>query len=44
MAGFTLIEVAVALLILSTVLASSLQLVNQYADERERMRDRFFSN
>ena len=44
MAGFTLMEVAVALLILSTVLASSLQLVNQYADERVRMRDRFFAN
>jgi type II secretion system protein I len=44
MAGFTLMEVAVALLILSTVLASSLQLVNQYADERERMRDRFLAN
>ena len=44
MAGFTLMEVAVALLILSTVLASSLQLVNQYADERVRMRDRFLAN
>lgn len=43
-AGFTLMEVAVALLILSTVLASSLQLVNQYADERVRMRDRFLAN
>tara|TARA_B100001093_G_scaffold45952_1_gene39088 strand:+ start:1601 stop:2023 length:423 start_codon:yes stop_codon:yes gene_type:complete len=42
--GFTLIEVAFALVILSTVLASSLQLVGQYADERVRMRDRFLAH
>lgn len=37
-------EVAIALLILSTVLVSSLQLVSQYADERVRMRERFLAN
>ena len=42
--GFTLMEVAVALLILSLVLASSLQVVGQYADERVLMRERFFAN
>ncbi|MAH72577.1 MAG: type II secretion system protein GspI [Cellvibrionales bacterium TMED49] len=42
--GFTLMEVAVALLILSMVLASSLQLVGQYADERVLMRERFLAN
>ena len=35
--GFTLMEGAVALLILSMVLASSLQVVGQYADERVLM-------
>ena len=42
--GFTLMEVAVALLILSMVLASSLQVVSQYTDERFLMRERFFAN
>ena len=42
--GFTLMEVAVALLILSMVLASSLQLVGQYADERVLIRERFLAN
>jgi len=41
--GFTLIEVAVALTILSWVLGSSLFLVSQYADERLRMRERFLA-
>lgn len=42
--GFTLIEVAVALAILGWVLGSCLFIVSQYADERLKMRDRFFSN
>lgn len=42
--GFTLIEVVVALTILSWVLGSVLFLVSQYADERLMMRERFFGN
>jgi len=42
--GFTLLEVIVALLILSTVLASSLQLVHRYADQRLSLRDRVTAN
>ena len=38
--GFTLLEVVVALLILSTVLTSSLQLVHRYADDRKKIQDR----
>lgn len=41
--GFTLIEVAVALAILSWVLGSALYVVHQYADERLKLRERFFS-
>jgi type II secretion system protein I len=42
--GFTLIEVSVALLILSLVLGGAVSMVQQYADERIRLRERFFSN
>ncbi|MAM70107.1 MAG: type II secretion system protein GspI [Gammaproteobacteria bacterium] len=42
--GFTLIEVVVALTILSWVLGSVLFLVSQYADERIMMRERFYGN
>ena len=42
--GFTLIEVMVALFILSLVLSSAVQMVHQYSDERLRIRERFFSN
>ena len=42
--GFTLIEVVVALTILSWVLGSVLFLVSQYADERLMMRERFYGN
>ena len=42
--GFTLIEVAVALVILSWVLGSAIFMVQQYADERLRLRERFFSS
>ena len=42
--GFTLIEVAVALMILSWVLGSAIFMVQQYADERLRLRERFFSS
>ncbi|MDG1164002.1 MAG: type II secretion system minor pseudopilin GspI [Porticoccaceae bacterium] len=41
--GFTLIEVAVALAILSWVLGSALYVVHQYSDERLKLRERFFS-
>lgn len=41
--GFTLIEVAVALAILSWVLGSAIYLVSQYGDERFRLRERFFA-
>ena len=41
-AGFTLIEVVVAVAILGWVLASAISMVSQYADERGRMRDRFY--
>ena len=41
--GFTLIEVTVALAILSWVLSSALYLVHQYSDERLKLRERFFS-
>ncbi|MBT5577150.1 MAG: type II secretion system minor pseudopilin GspI [Porticoccaceae bacterium] len=41
--GFTLIEVAVALAILSWVLSSALFLVHQYSDERLKLRERFFA-
>jgi len=42
--GFTLIEVAVALAILGWVMGSALYLVQQYADERMRLRERFYSS
>ncbi len=42
-AGFTLIEVAVALTILGWVMGSALYLVQQYADERVRLREQFYS-
>ncbi|MGB0669150.1 MAG: type II secretion system protein, partial [Porticoccaceae bacterium] len=42
-AGFTLIEVAVALAILSWVLGSTLYVVQQYADERLKLRQGFFA-
>lgn len=42
--GFTLLEVVIALLILSTVLTSSLQLVHRYADQRITMQDRIAAN
>jgi len=41
--GFTLIEVAVALAILSWVLGSTLYVVQQYADERLKLRQGFFA-
>ena len=44
MRGFTLIEVSVALVILSLVLGGAISMVQQYADERIRLRERFFSN
>jgi type II secretion system protein I len=42
--GFTLIEVMVALFILSLVLGSAVQMVHQYSDERLRIREHFFAN
>ena len=42
--GFTLLEVVVALLILSMVLTSSIQLVHRYADQRIKMQDRISAN
>ena len=42
-AGFTHIEVAVALTILGWVMGSALYLVQQYADERVRLREQFYS-
>jgi type II secretion system protein I len=42
--AFTLIEVVIALTILSWVLGSVLFLVSQYADERLMMRERFYGN
>lgn len=42
--AFTLIEVVIALTILSWVLGSVLFLVTQYADERLMMRQRFYGN
>jgi len=42
--GFTLIEVAVALTILSLVVAGALTVVSQYSDERLRLRERAFAN
>ena len=42
--GFTLIEVAVALAILGWVMGSALYLVQQYADERIRLREQFYSS
>src|SRR5690606_23862054 len=42
--GFTLLEVAVALVILGWVLSSAIFLVSQYADERIRLRERFLGN
>ena len=42
--AFTLIEVVIALTILSWVLGSVLFLVSQYADERLMMRQRFYGN
>ncbi len=42
--GFTLIEIVIALTILSWVLGSVLFLVSQYADERLMMRERFYGN
>ena len=41
--GFTLIEVAVALAILSLVLGGALSVVSQYSDERLRLRERTFA-
>lgn len=41
--GFTLIEVAVALTILSLVVAGALTVVSQYSDERLRLRERAFA-
>ena len=43
-AGFTLLEVVIALLILSIVLTSSLQLVHRYADDRTKIQDRISAN
>ena len=42
--GFTLIEVAVALAILGWVMGSALYLVQQYADERIRLREQFYAS
>jgi len=42
--GFTLLEVAIALLILGIVLTSSLQLIHRYADQRITMQDRIAAN
>ena len=42
--GFTLIEVAVALAVLGWVMGSALYLVQQYADERIRLREQFYSS
>ena len=42
--GFTLLEVVIALLILSIVLTSSLQLIHRYADQRITMQDRIAAN
>ncbi|MDC1210845.1 type II secretion system minor pseudopilin GspI [Porticoccaceae bacterium] len=42
--GFTLIEVAVALAILGWVMGSALYLVQQYADERVRLREQFYAS
>ena len=42
--GFTLIEVVIALFILSWVLSSAIYMVHQYADERVRLRERFLAN
>ena len=42
-AGFTLVEVAVALSIIGWVMGSALYLVQQYADERVRLREQFYS-
>ena len=41
---FTLIEVAVALAILAWVMGSALYLVQQYADERIRLREQFYAS
>ena len=41
--GFTLIEVAVALTILSLVVTGALTVVSQYSDERLRLRERAFA-
>mgnify|MGYP005709439861 FL=1 len=42
--GFTLIEVVIALFILSLVLSSAIYSVHQYADQRVHIRDRFLAN
>ena len=42
--GFTLIELVVALFILSLVLSSAIYSVQQYADERVLLKDRFFAH
>ena len=42
--GFTLIELVVALFILSLVLSSAIHSVQQYADERVLLKDRFFAH
>ena len=42
--GFTLLEVVVALLILSVVSTSSIQLVHRYADQRVKMQHRISAN
>ena len=41
--GFTLIEVAVALSILGWVMGGALYLIQQYSDERIRLREQFYS-
>lgn len=43
LAGFTLIEVAVALSILGWVMGGALYLIQQYSDERIRLREQFYS-
>ncbi len=43
-AGFTLIELVVALFILSLVLSGAIYSIQQYADERLMMKDRLYSH
>ena len=42
--GFTLIEVVVALFILSLVLGGAISMVHQYADQRSRLSSKLFSS